>query len=103
MQQCNLVPTPLEKNQRFMASTDTEPIVNSALYQQVIRSIMYLATATFPDLAYTSTNLSHYNVNPSETHMKAAKWALKSLKGTKDLKLKFMWKSPLLLNGYSDV
>ncbi|KAI0997687.1 hypothetical protein K3495_g10501 [Podosphaera aphanis] len=63
---------------------------------------MYLATGTRPDLAYTITHLSQYNIDPSVTHMSAAKRVLRYLKGTRDLKLTYKSTSPLKLNGYCD-
>ncbi|KAI0994473.1 hypothetical protein K3495_g13709 [Podosphaera aphanis] len=102
MNDCNPTTTPLENNQRLMAADDGEPRVDAKPYQQIIGSVMYLATCTRPDLAYTITHLSQYNIDPSVTHMNAAKRVLRYLKGTRDLKLTYKSTSPLKLNGYCD-
>ncbi|KAI0992058.1 hypothetical protein K3495_g16128 [Podosphaera aphanis] len=102
MQDCNPVSTPMESNQRLMAAANGEPRVNATLYQQIIGSIMYIATGTRPDLAYTVTHLSQYNSDPSSTHLGAAKRVLRYLKETRDLKLTYKFQSPLVLNGFCD-
>ncbi|KAI0990949.1 hypothetical protein K3495_g17238, partial [Podosphaera aphanis] len=102
MQDSNPVSTPMESNQRLMAAANGEPKVNATLYQQIIGSIMYIATGTCPDLAYTVTHLLQYNSDPSSTHLGAAKRVLQYLKGTRDLKLTYKFQSPLVLNGFCD-
>jgi hypothetical protein len=71
-------------------------------YQQIIRSLMYLATGTRPDVAYTITHLSQFNTNPSTTYMATAKRVLRYLQATKDVALFYPWKSSLKLMTYSD-
>ncbi|KAI1000192.1 hypothetical protein K3495_g8007 [Podosphaera aphanis] len=83
MNDCNSTTTPLENNQRLMAADDGEPRVDAKPYQQIIGSVMYLATGTRPDLAYTITHLSQYNIDPSVTHMNAAKRVLRYIRDTR--------------------
>ncbi|KAI0992496.1 hypothetical protein K3495_g15689, partial [Podosphaera aphanis] len=102
MQDCNPVSTPIESNQRLMAAIDGETRINATLYQQIIGSIMYMVTATRPDLAYTITHLSQYSSDPTISHLSAAKRVLRYLKGSRELKLTYKFSSPLVLNGYCD-
>lgn len=41
------------------------------LYQQHIKSLIYLITATRPDLAFLVSNYARFISNPSEKHIKA--------------------------------
>ena len=60
----------------------------------MIGTLIYTAIGTRPDIAFTAMRLSRYNNNPTEEHIKYAKYMLKYLKGTKELKIKY--------NGASD-
>src|SRR5690606_33500548 len=102
MQACNPVATPIDPNHRLMAAGPDDTRVDKTLYQQIIVSLMYLVTATRPDLAYTITLLSQFNSDPSQTHYVAAKRVLKYLKGTCDFRLVYPFGQPLRLSGYSD-
>ena len=101
MQDCNPISTPIDPNHRLMATTEGNGI-EATPYQQIIGSIMYLVTATRPDLAYTITHLSQFNSNPSKEHFTAAKRVLRYIKGTKDQQLLYPWDTPLQLSGYVD-
>lgn len=61
--------------------------VNKTNYQELIGSLMYLATCTRPDIAFQVTALSQFNQDPREIHLTAAKRILRYLKGTKEVKL----------------
>jgi hypothetical protein len=56
-------------------------------YMNAVGSLMYLATTTRPDIAYTVGVLARFNSNPGMTHWKAVKHLFRYLKGTTDLKL----------------
>ncbi|KAI1001438.1 Retrovirus-related Pol polyprotein from transposon TNT 1-94 [Podosphaera aphanis] len=102
MHDCNPVSLPIDCNHRLMSAIDGEPRANATLYQQIIGSIIYLVSATRPDLAYTISHLSQFNSDPSITHLGVSKRVLRYLKGTRDLKLTYKFESPLVLNGYCD-
>src|SRR5690606_19148660 len=91
-----------DPNHRLMAAGPDDTRADKTLYQQIIGSLMYLVTATRPDLAYTITHLSQFNSDPSQTHYVAAKRVLKYLKGTRDFRLVYPFGQPLRLSGYSD-
>lgn len=99
---CNFVSTPLDPNQQIRAVGDEDERTDTSLYQQIVRSINYLVTATRPDLAYTITHLSQYNSNPSKTHVSLVKRVLRYLKGTRKYTLYYLWGTELNLSGYSD-
>ncbi len=56
-------------------------------YISAVRSLMYLATITHPDIAYATSVLACFNFNPGIAHWKAVKHVFQYLKGTLDLKL----------------
>lgn len=70
-------------------------------YQAIVGGLMYLMTATRPDLAFTLSRLSKFNANPTTKHMEAAKHTLRYLKYTNDLGLIYGGRDTELY-GYTD-
>jgi len=56
-------------------------------YIQAVGSLMYLAIATRPDIAYAVGVLARFSSNPGPAHWNAVKHLLRYLKGTIDCKL----------------
>ena len=54
-------------------------------YQQLIGTLLYAALGTRPDIAFAVTQLSRFNSDPTEEHLRYAKYVLRYLKGTKSL------------------
>lgn len=78
---CSLAPTAtLEAHQG--------PAANF-LYSQAIRSIMYLAMGTQPDLAFSVGLVSCFASNPGEVYVKIVKMILYYVRATIDIKLTF--------------
>ncbi|KAI0996963.1 hypothetical protein K3495_g11220 [Podosphaera aphanis] len=102
MNDCNPVSTPIEPNHRLRAAQQGEDRANGTYYQQIIGSVMYLVSATRPDLAYTISHLSQFSSDPSKTHLGAAKRILRYLKGTVNRKLFYKYETPLVLSGFCD-
>jgi hypothetical protein len=102
VQSCNPVSTPVDVNHRLRKGCDEDTRVNANSYQQIIGSLMYLVTATRPDLAYTIAHLFQFNSDPTTTHMAAAKRVIRYLQATKQQTLCYPWKSSLQLDGNSD-
>ena len=78
-----------------------EPVAldTKTYYQQIIGTLIYATMGTRPDIAFAAMR---FNYNPTEEHIKYAKYILKSLKGTKELKIKYNGDSDAGLIGYSD-
>jgi hypothetical protein len=70
-------------------------------YSQIIGSLMYLASATRPDISYAVSRLSRYMTNPGDAHWQALERVMRYLKGTLDHGLHYTG-SPSVLEGYSD-
>jgi len=58
-------------------------------YMSVVGSLLYLATATRPDISYTVGVLARYNSKPGMSHWKATRHLLRYLKGTMNHSLTF--------------
>ena len=53
-------------------------------YREAIRSLMYAAVATRPDIAFSVSVLSRFLENPGEAHWEAVKRVFRYLTGTRD-------------------
>ena len=71
-------------------------------YQQLISTLLYAALGTRPDIAFAVTWLSRFNSDPTEEHLRYAKYVLRYLKGTKSLWIYYNGSSNAGLIGYSD-
>ena len=60
-----------------------------ATYQNMVGSMLYLASRTRPDISYAVSELSRFVSAPGQNHMTAAKHLLRYLKGTKEMGLKY--------------
>ena len=56
--------------------------IKSVPYLAAVGALMYLATSTRPDIAYTVGCLARFNSNPGIAHWHAVKHLLRYLKGT---------------------
>ena len=72
-------------------------------YQQLIGTLLYAALGTRPDIAFAVTQLSQFNSDPTEEHLRYAKYVLRRyLKGTKSLQVCYDRSLNAGLIGYSD-
>ncbi|GFR76714.1 retrovirus-related pol polyprotein from transposon tnt 1-94 [Elysia marginata] len=63
---------------------------DARLHKEIVGSLIYIMTATRPDLCYVVTRLSQYMAEPTKNHMVAAKHVLRYLKATIDQKLTYV-------------
>jgi hypothetical protein len=97
--ECEPAPTPydpsklLKKNR--MISRD------QLRYFQIIGSLMYLASATRPDISFAVSKLSRVVSNLGDDHWRALVRVLRYLKGTMSLGIHYTW-YPTVLEGYCD-
>ena len=92
MEDANSALTPLYHKIRLDTDMSTDREVDSAVYHAIVGSLMYAATSTRPDIAYSVATLCRYNAKPYTTHMTAVKRVLRYLKGTSDVGLIFSQK-----------
>ena len=67
----------LEKSE-ILATTETK-----MHYQQMIGTLIYAAIGTRPDITFAAMRLSQYNNNPTEGHIKYAKYILRYQKSSR--------------------
>ena len=77
------------------------------LYQQIIGTLLYFVTCTYPDLAFVISFLSKFSSCPLESHHTTVKCVFRYISSTKSFTLKYCWLSNasaslLSLHGYSD-
>jgi hypothetical protein len=96
---CAPAPTPydpsviLRKNHRISR--------DQLRYSQIIGSLMYLASATRPDILFAVSKLSRFVSNPGDTHCSALERVLRYLKGTMSYGIHFTG-YPRVMEGYCD-
>ena len=101
MSDCNAALTPATQTPAQTTDTlldDTQ----SRRYRELVGSLMYLATATRPDITYAVTQLSKHMMTPTHTHWTAAKHVLRYLKGNVRTLTYSNTSSTLDLVGYVD-
>ena len=102
MKDCKPRSTPCEMDAGKIMNDDSEP-VDGRLYREIVGSLVYVMTATRPDLCFIVTKLSQYLAKPNASHMNVAKHVLRYLKGTIDRGLTFRQATePLNLVGFCD-
>jgi hypothetical protein len=96
---CKPAPTPydasmiLKKNKRIMR--------DQLRYSPIIGSLIYLASATSPDISFVVSILSRFVSNPGDDHWHALERVMRYLKGTTNYRIHY-FRNPKVLEGYSD-
>ena len=85
MQSCNPVGMPMDPGVVLKKNEEDRDDELQKRYASLIGSLMYLAVATRPDIAYAIHRLGSYTANPSKEHMGAAKRVLRYLAGTRNI------------------
>jgi len=94
MTDCKPVGTPMIPNSKLTSeqspkTPEEKDEMEEIPYINAVGSLMYLATMTRPDIAYTVGVLARFNSNPGRAHWNAVKHLFRYLKGTIDLKLEY--------------
>ena len=89
MQECRSVSTPLppasKLSQQDSPQNDADKEAMTFVpYRQALRSLMYLATCSRPDIFAAISSLSRFSADPGPAHWEGIQYVLKYLKGTKD-------------------
>jgi Reverse transcriptase (RNA-dependent DNA polymerase) len=71
-------------------------------YRELIRSLMYLALGSQPDIVFPVTHLSQFNADPGPKHWHAAQHVVHYLKGSCSLCLRLGGTAPLSISGFAD-
>jgi len=73
---------------------------SKAAYPEMIWALLYLATSTRPDIAYSVARLARYTASPTEEHRALLKGVLRYVKGTQSWFLTYGRGAPL--SGYTE-
>ena len=88
MTNCTPVDTPLDPSLPLRSAGPDDVVLDDpTLYQEIVGSLIYLATYSRPDIAYASGKLSQFMSNPTATHLKAARRVLRYIKGQRDRRI----------------
>lgn len=71
-------------------------------YREAVGSLMYLAIATRPDIAFAVSYVSRFLDSFNEHHVTAVKRIFKYLRGTDELGIEFVKETNVFLNCYTD-
>ena len=85
----NSTNTPLPAGIHLEKSEESVALDTKTYYQQIIGTLIYATIGTRPNIAFAAMRLSQFNNNPMKEHIKYAKYILRYLKGTKELKIKY--------------
>jgi hypothetical protein len=79
---------PMDPNVHLdMFENDEE--IDQTFYLSIVGSLMYAALGTRPDISFSVSSLSRFNIDPRARNLTAAKRVLRYLKETCDFKLVF--------------
>jgi hypothetical protein len=102
MENAYVAPTPLHESTNLLDATPYDKMANMTLYQEIIGSLNHLAVYSRPDISNAVSQLSQFMQNPTETHMKSARYVLRYLKGTQNLSITYGRSSSFRIHGFSD-
>nr|AAO66536.1 retrotransposon protein, putative, Ty1-copia sub-class [Oryza sativa Japonica Group] len=94
-------PSPTPYDPSLLLRKNKRIIRNQLEYSQIIGSLMYLASATRPDISFAVSKLSRFTSNPGDDHWHALERVMRYLKCTMELGLHYSG-YPAVLEGYSD-
>jgi len=83
------VSTPMEVGVQLVQAKNDMSTSPHVPYKKIIRSLMYMATATQPDIMFTFSVLAQFMQDPARPHWEAAKHVIRYLKGMRDLELTY--------------
>ena len=101
MKDCKNVATPMEVNERFVSESKSKEDMERKPYRELIGSLIYLANATRPDIAFATNVLNRFYEGSKIAQWKAAKRVLRYLRGTTEYAISY-GKSDAKLVGYID-
>jgi len=95
--------SPLDPQTDLSNSHCEDKPANRKEYLSIVGSLMYTALGSRPDIAFSITALSRYNVIPLEMHTTAAKRVLRYLKTTVGFQIHYRrLPNPITIVGYTD-
>ena len=81
------VKTPVSLNCKLLKASEESEVVDQALYQSAVGSLLYLATRSRPDIAFAVNNVARFCSKSTKEHWMAVKRIFRYLRGTTHLGL----------------
>ena len=97
---CTSAPTPYDPS--VLLRKNRKIAQDQLRYSQIIGSLMYLASATMPDISFAVSKLSRFVSNPGDDHWHALERVMRYLNGTKSYGIHYTGYLRVL-EGYCDV
>ena len=94
--------TPADISVKLVKDDGVSKSVDQIIYQSMVGTLLYAATATRPDIAQAVGAVSKFNSCPTEAHVTAVKRIIRYLKGTINLGLMYNKSADHKLFGFSD-
>ena len=82
LEHCKPVTTPVTPGMKLLKATEQSEMVDAALYQSAVGSLLYLSGWTRPDIAFSVSNVARFCSSPTKEHWTAVKCIFRYLKGT---------------------
>lgn len=102
LENCNPISIPADPHHSMHAEDHPKAERHAFPYREAVGSLMYLATATRPDIAFAISSASRHLENPQPCHWAAVKRIFRYIKGTAEYGLTFKSLKSLTLYAYSD-
>ena len=84
LEHCKPVTTPVTPGMKLLKATEQSEMVDAALYQSAVGSLLYLSGWTRLDIAFSVSNVARFCSSPTKEHWTAVKRIFRYLKGTSD-------------------
>ena len=89
MDQCKPLRTPADLNLKLQAAQNGDEEVDQRISRSLVKSLLYLAKQTRPDIMFTVNILSRHMNAPTNQHWLCGNQLLRYLQGSKGLKLTY--------------
>ena len=83
--------TPVDVNDKLLAASEDNELVDQRLYQSVVGSLLYLSCWTRPDITFAVGNAARFCSKPTKQHWIAVKRIMRYLRGTQDYGLLYIY------------
>lgn len=102
MEDAKSVRTPVDTGSKLVKAKDQDIYEDKQLYQSAVGTLLYLSSATRPDITYAVGNVAKFCSKPTKQHWIAVKRILRYLKGTHTYGLLYTKQSISTCVGFSD-
>jgi hypothetical protein len=82
MADCKPCETPVDVSSKLVKGTEDSKPMNKEKYQSAVGSLLYLSSATQPDITFAVNSVAKFSANPTEEHWIAVKRIFRYLKGS---------------------